>query len=526
MLNRLRHEERGLAMVVSLMVAFVVMLLGTVVVAQSIHNSNQTAYDRRRLQSVGAAEAGLNYFYNYLEQTAVTTLASRCGIVTTGTCAGNPFADTQPITVAVDPGTATFTVTPTFYSDTSGITPFSGTITDSNYPRSVMIVSGGTTNGQTTRTMESFMSLTGVSGGFKGALVTNNTLNLGQSFTISGNNGNDGDVYVTCTTPPCNASITSGNQTIKGNLYVPSGSITLSAQIHVYGEVWANGWVLINQPQVQVDGNVTSSTSSITVSSGAVSGKGTYCTNVSGAAQIAGGTVSTCQGAPPAPSFPHLTYDDTVSPNTDANWRTGCSKSPVVDCYYLKTFGSVGSTASSACTTGTSSARSYIEGTGSSDFNGGAGIPSGYSGVVVRILSKCNYSPSNNKTVSLAADLAIITNGSVTFGSQSNWNGTGTTQHKMFLIVPWPQTVCSTSSSSSDYHDITVGNQSNFNSLVAVALYTPCTAHMSNTNAFYGQMVAGTVDIGNSWNMNYRPIVIPGALVTGFLEDIAYIREV
>jgi Tfp pilus assembly protein PilX len=523
MLNRLRHEERGLAMVVALMVSFVVLLLSTVVVAQSIHNGAQSAYDRRRLQSVGAAEAGLNYFFNYVEQTGAQMLASRCGVVTAGRCAGNPFTDTQPITVAVAPGTATFTITPTFYADTRGLTPFSGTITDSNYPHSVEVVSGGTTNGRTTRTMESFMSLTANSGGFKGAVVTNNTISLVNSFTISGNSANDGDIYVTCTTSPCNASVTSGLQTIKGNLYVPAGSITLSSSVHVYGDVWANGAVVINQSQVQVDGSVTSSTSSVDVSKGVVSGKGTYCTTLpSGASHIAGGTVKTCQGAPPTPSFPHLMYDDTVSPYSDATWRTGCNKSPVVDCYYLKTFGSVGSTASSDCV----SARSYIEGTASTDFNGGAGVPNGYSGVVVRILSKCSYTPSNNKTISLGADLGIITNGSITFGSQSNWNGTGTTLRKMFLIIPWPQSVCSTTSSSSDYHDITVGNQSNFNSLVELGLYTPCTAHMSNTNAFYGQVVAGTVDIGNSWNMNYRPIVIPGALVTGFSENIAYIREI
>jgi Tfp pilus assembly protein PilX len=521
LIYRIRHEERGLAMVVALMVAFVVMMLSTLVIAQAIHNSDLSAHDRRRLQSVGAAEAGLNYFFNYLEQTAVSTLASRCGIVTAGTCAGNPFAQTQPITVAIDPGTATFTMTPTFYADSSGVSPFSGTITDTQYPRSVRIVSGGTTNGKTTRTMESFMALTATFGGFKGAVVTNSSISLVNSFTISGNSATDGDVYVTCATSPCNATITSGNQTIKGSLYIPSGSITISTQVRIYGDVWASNGVTINHPQVQIDGNVTSSASSVTVSSGSVSGKGTYCTTVSGGSQIAGGTVRACQGAPPSPSFPHLTYDDTVSPNADANWRSGCSKSPVVDCYDLKTFGTVGSTATSACT----QARSYIEGTGSSTFNGGAGVPSGFAGVVVRILSRCPYSPSNNAVVSLGKDLAIITNGSISFGSQSNWNGTGTAQRKMFLIVPWGQQgPCA--ASGADYHDITVGNNSNFNSLVAVGLYTPCTAHMSNTNAFYGQVVAGKADIGNNWNMNYRPVVIPGALVTGFSEDVAYIREI
>jgi hypothetical protein len=49
---------------------------------------------------------------------------------------------------------------------------------------------------------------------------------------------------------------------------------------------------------------------------------------------------------------------------------------------------------------------------------------------------------------------------------------------------------------------------------------------MSNQNAFYGQVVGGGVVIGNNWSMNYKPIVIPGALVAGFTEDVAYIREV
>ena len=342
--------------------------------------------------------------------------------------------------MSIAPGTASFTVDPTWYSSvtSSSSTLFTGTITNNNYPVAVKVVSGGTTNGVTTRTMETFMSLTGQSGGFRGAVITNKSLNLTNSFTISGDTIYNGDIYVTCTIPPCNASLTSGNQIIKGNLYVPSGSLTISTGVHIYGSVWASGNVLINQPQVLVDGDASSSSGSITVSSGHVGGTGTYCTTVSGTANIAGGTVPTCQGAPPTPAFPQLTYDDTVSPTADADWRTGCSKTPVVDCYTVKTFGSVGSTASSDCT----AARNYVQGTGATDFDGGASISSSYAGVIVRILSKCNYAPSNNATITLNKDLAIITNGSITMGQQSNWNGVGSVR-KVHLIAPWPQSVCS-----------------------------------------------------------------------------------
>jgi len=170
-----------------------------------------------------------------------------------------------------------------------------------------------------------------------------------------------------------------------------------------------------------------------------------------------------------------------------------------------------------------------VEGNGANDFAGGAGVPSGYSGVVVRILSTCTYSPSNNKTVSVGKDLAIITNGSIALSQQSTWNSTGGS-HKLFLIRPWPAdgnlSFCPSPIGTGSYGNISVENQSNFSSTLSVGLYTPCTAAMSNQNAFYGQVLGGNVSIGNNWSMNYKPIVIPGALVTGFTEDVAYIREV
>ena len=70
MLARIRHEERGLAMVMALMVTFVVLLLSLVVLAQATHNIQASGYDRKRLTSVGAAEAGIDYMYNYFQNTA------------------------------------------------------------------------------------------------------------------------------------------------------------------------------------------------------------------------------------------------------------------------------------------------------------------------------------------------------------------------------------------------------------------------------------------------------------------------
>ena len=74
MLKRLRDEERGVAMIMALAVAFVVLLLTTVVVAQSIHSLDSSGYDRERLLSINAAEAGTNHWYAYLQVTPAANM--------------------------------------------------------------------------------------------------------------------------------------------------------------------------------------------------------------------------------------------------------------------------------------------------------------------------------------------------------------------------------------------------------------------------------------------------------------------
>jgi hypothetical protein len=50
---------------------------------------------------------------------------------------------------------------------------------------------------------------------------------------------------------------------------------------------------------------------------------------------------------------------------------------------------------------------------------------------------------------------------------------------------------------------------------------------MNNQNNYYGQVMGGTVSIGNNYTMTFRPVLVPGyGDVTSFREDIAYVREV
>jgi Tfp pilus assembly protein PilX len=483
MMTRL-HEDDGVAMIVAVMVAFVVLLLSLVVVAQSIHASSRSGYDRERLQSVNAAEAGLDYYYNYLSKTSGSSLSL------------------SPVTFSVgsSPGNTSVTVTPTYFADVTGTTAFSGTVTGSNYPHSVRILSVATTNGNTVRKMASFAVLHAVFGGFTGAVVSNNSMNPTNSFSVAGLNGNDGDIYVI----NGNFTATSGNQIARGNIYVPNGSLTLSTQFHLYGTAWANGSVTVSHSQAQVDGDVKSTTSSTVVSAGHVSPGGAYyCTgSAPSAGSVAGPRVQTCSlGSPPTQAFPQLRY-------VQSDWSS--------DVPAYTNFQSF-----SDCTL----ARSYVESTGSYSATGFSGHNVG--NTVVRITSNCEYSPSNNAAISLLNGLAIIPDGSINLSSQSTWTGVGGTQ-PLYFESPYPATgspVC-VAAGTTPSTNVSVGNNTNFSS-VAVFSYSPCTVTLSNNNTAYpGQAIGGTVVVGNNFTMSYTPTKTPGLLVSGFNQDISYIREV
>src|SRR5436309_1524571 len=212
MLIRFREED-GVAMVIALMVSFAVLLLSTAVVAQSIHDGTASSYDRRRLQSVNSAEAGLDYYYNYLSKTAIGSL------------------NANPVTISVggSPGISSVTITPTYFSDAAGTTAFVPPFTSTHYPLSVRINTTATTNGIATRKMASFVVLHPVFAGLTGTIISLNSMTTANSMVVNGFTGNDGDIYVL----NGNYSASSGNQTIKGNLYVPNGSITLSTSLHL-----------------------------------------------------------------------------------------------------------------------------------------------------------------------------------------------------------------------------------------------------------------------------------------------------
>ena len=203
-------------MVIALLVSMVLLTSATVVVAQSIHDVEGSGLDRRRLQSVNAAEAGNNYYYAYLQSTTVTTL------------------NCQPVTqtIATAPATASFTATPTFYDATGTVMPCSSAtpFTSTYYPSSVAITTTGTVTNQTPRTMQTYIRLTPVYGGFGQAILSQSGATFPNNFDIYGNNGNDGDIYI------LTGNLTVSNTPhIRGNVYVPAGSANISGNSNISG---------------------------------------------------------------------------------------------------------------------------------------------------------------------------------------------------------------------------------------------------------------------------------------------------
>jgi hypothetical protein len=469
-------DEAGMAMVMAVLVTFVVFMLSIVVLQQAIHNVNTSAYDRGRLTAVSAAEAGLDWAYNKLENTSVTNL----------------WTGATPGTVGSGPNSVTYTVTPTYYSDASGTTAFSGMPTSTNYPKSVRVVSVGAAPNSGSRRMETFMVLTPVYGGLNGAVITNSSMTVGNNFTLNGNTGNDADIVVN----NGNFSAPSGLETIRGSITVPAGTATIGTNVHIYGTVWANSTVTVNHPQATIDGDVKSTIGGTTVTTGTVNGGASYCTGAAPGSNVLGSKVQTCSlGTPPAHAFPLIQFNQSA-------WES--------QGYLVKSF-----TGGAACT----SARTWIEESADDSFHGN--VLDAYSGAVVRISSTCNYTASNgNTSVAMPKNLAIVTDGSILLDNNTTWTSS-TGSKNLFFMSAYNGTAANCPT-----QDITVDTRNTFTDVI-VSVYTPCKATVANNNgSMAGQVVGATVTISNQFVMRYVPILIPGADIVAFKQDVAYIREV
>ncbi|HWL90934.1 MAG TPA: hypothetical protein VNP90_06175 [Actinomycetota bacterium] len=479
MFTRLRNEERGVAMVMALAVAFIVLLLSTVVVAQSIHSLESSGYDRERLLSVNAAEAGTNHWYAFLETTAPVDMAADGG------CDGGTGRLTIGDVVQSGPSAAAFSSVGTFYAADGTTVMNCSTFSDTNYPAFVKVESTGTINGSPNRTIETYVRLTPNFGGFGAAILAVNGTTITNNFTVTGNSGNDGDIYIL----NGNFRVTNG-MTLYGNVYVPTGTATLENNTIVKGSLWARDDVEFENPAT-VEGAALSSAGDI-FGEGFINDDATAAGDVDTDDLTIGGIVTESVSMPDVPTqtFPQIT-------SSTASWIT--AGYTLVD---LST-----STGATKC----AKARDWIKNRWST---------SGVTNALIRIDETCTFSNSNNDVFNIHGHLGILSDGGFSFAQQSTWNGTaGSIKHIHFISVY-------SATCSGTTKDISVGNSTTFNSLTQVSFYTPCRATMSNQNSFAGQVLSKDVTIGNNFKMSYKPVLVPGITgVTGFKQDISYIHE-
>ena len=270
-------------MVLALTVTFVVLLLSLYVVRLAIHDVNQSGYDRRRLLSVSASEAGVNDYYAYLsellrggEQNTLSTI--KCSLQ-----AG----------VSTGPNVATYDATIQFYNAAGGAVacpPPSGAA-----PAAVKITSTGQAPTGLPRVMESYSQLSPVYGGTRAALLSGGNTTLSNRLTLNGFDGSDADAYFNG-----NLSITN-NQSFSGSLYV-QGSVSIGNSSSIDGTLWAlNG---ITMSQGVVNGDAYSTTGWISISNPAVIyGDAKAKTTVANTSQVKGGSYPNTNGIaqPPLP---------------------------------------------------------------------------------------------------------------------------------------------------------------------------------------------------------------------------------
>jgi cytoskeletal protein CcmA (bactofilin family) len=447
-------EENGIALISAMLISMVLVTLGATAVTLSLHNSEASSYDRRRVEGISAAEAGIAYYFSHLQSETPDTFD----------CSINKTLTATPATH--------FEASVVFYDAGGSPLPCPPIGTE---PRAALIRSVGTSTSVTpARTMEAYVNLVPQRGAPFGqfAVFSDASPKYASNTQVFGGDTNDGNLYTNG-----NARIES-NATIYGDVHA-QGSIQLDGNAEIKGDLWA-GTSILMRTNSRVRANVKAATSSVALESSAiVYGNAQAATSITAQpSQILGAQIpGTPSSRPPALSFPSFTYDQ------DAWIEDGYTPITFTSCALAKTFINT--------------------------------IPAG--DYVVRITSACDLSWTAGTGPTVRGNLAIVSNGSLTMGSNSGIFSNGGTHTLRLIFGLGGATPC----------NITF----NQNSIIAAGLktlmYTPCVVNLSsNSLVIEGQLFAGTVNFNSNANVQYKAIDVPGVGITGFDEDIIYMREV
>jgi cytoskeletal protein CcmA (bactofilin family) len=368
--ERLR-DEQGVALVTAMLISMVVVTLGATSVSLAVHNSEQSAYDRRNVQSIHAAEAGINFYFSHLQSGGVDSF--ECSV-----------SQTLPST----PPTS-FEATLALY-DSAGLPlpcPLADVEPDTALIRSV----GRSTKASPARTMEAYVQLVPLPGGPFGefAIFSDAQPQFNSNVQVYGGEAVQGNIY-------SNASVViQSNSTIYGSIEA-QGSVLLSSNAEVKRSVLAGSSVQLNS-NARILQHVTSAGSSVALDSNAQvlqDARAATTITLLGNAAIDGLVLPNTPSAPPEyRPFPELVFDPFA-------WQEAG--------YTVQTF--------STC----ADAKAFMGGIGSGNY-------------VVRITSACDLAYASNERVTVRGNLAVIADGSLTMDSNSGFVNEGD-EHNLFLL--------------------------------------------------------------------------------------------
>jgi Tfp pilus assembly protein PilX len=461
----LHRDEHGMAMITAILISVVVLGLAVAATGIAISSNNQSARDRTRLQTIDAAEAGLNETSLRVEASTSTSLP--CTL--SGDLDANPPVHYQ--------------VTITYYA-TWPPTGSPLTCPPTAAPAAATVASLGTATvgGQAPRKMVTQVRLRPRYGGFDTSIFSNDGLTLQNNLNILGNQGNDADVYT-------NGSVDCSNPIALGGSLFAQGGVTLSNSCSVAEDVYAKGNITMSQSS-RIGHDAISSKGSITLSQSAqIANNATAygAITLSGSARINGTRTPgyTSMADPPLKTLPTINYDATTW--SDAG-------------YTIETY------------TSCDSAKTRLE----------SGLPNDGRNYVIRIAANCLLTWSNNSSVTVRQDVAIVFDGQIAFDNRVNFYSSDG-QHSLLFINPASTSATCTSRNPA----FSTSNNTSFADQLKLFIYTPCQATFNNSNKINGQMMAGLIQISNNFDLAFAPIPVPGSGdIDGFDQDIAFQREV
>lgn len=456
------RREEGVAMITAVLIGTATLLLSIVAVSLAVQNSEESGENKRRVQSAGAAEAGIDYVFALLEDADADNV--ECG----------------PVTQAM--GTGEFTATITFLDPSDDEIACSGNSLP-EIPARVAIESEGRV-GSASRTMQALVTLRPLGGAGFGpyAIFSEGDVEFDQEAKLAGNASNDADLY-------SNGDVVFDNEgkTLDGSIFA-QGNVSLTGEPVVQKDIWAGGTItLAAQSRVVEDvRSAASTTPSIELTGESEVGGDAegMAVSVCGDCDVAGDVDEDPPhpDPPPVESFPTFSYDASA-------WQAAG--------YTDKVY--------SSC----SAAKDFITNMPTGDY-------------VVRITDTCELS-LDEETVSVLGNLAIISNGGVAIGGEGKFQPDAG-PHDLFFVLGVGSPVGCTDHNfvigGNAEGKIEAGLPTFIHTPCEVVFDAEGKVHTAQVIAGAVNIASeGKIDF-------FQPVSVPGFGSSGWAVDVIYVREI